>query len=56
MVTDRFTNLVILDQVEIGKADFDTIYAMAQEKCSVQIPVYDEDGTTVIGYYEADRM
>lgn len=42
--------------ISISEALFKDIYQKCQHMTSVFIPVYDEDGTTIIGEYEVYRM
>lgn len=44
------------DTVRIQSEAFSSIYKIAQPKVAVYIPVYGEDGVTVVGEYRVDRM
>ena len=44
------------DTVRIQSDAFSSIYKIAQPKVAVYIPVYGEDGITVVGEYQVDRM
>lgn len=48
--------LITGDTVRIQSDAFSSIYKIAQPKVAVYIPVYGEDGATVVGEYRVDRM
>ena len=56
MVDNTFLASIEAGDITMGKQAYDSIYLLAKEKMSVSIPVYDENGTTVIGEYILDRI
>ena len=56
MIVNTFLASIEADDITMGKQAYDSIYLLAKEKMSVSIPVYDENGTTVIGEYILDRI
>lgn len=47
---------VSAQQITVTQDVFDEVYKLAQQELAVPIPVYDEDGVTVVGTYMVNRM